>query len=381
MKKNNANKFYTRTHRSEGNVRRGVKRAVARTAFVFTVFFASLIATQALAQDQGAGDASPSVISDRLERLERDIQTLNRQLSKMPASGVVQASGEASAGEADMSKGALEHILVRLSKLEEEVRTATDSMERTNHRFDLIEKRLESISGDTDFRLSRLENGGGSAPQRMNAAPGPASVNQVGPDGSQAITPITGYNAKPSGQPGVLGTISKDKLDNFTGNAEGQDKPQAGGASDESAVALAPTTPIAPTLTHLPEGSADDQYKHSFNLLRRAKYTEAEAAWKEFIAIHPEEKLVENARYWLGETYYVQKRFLDSAQAFLESYQKAPEGAKAADSLLKLGKSMSNMDKKEEACAAYTKLRKEFSAISPDVSKTLKRETEELGCK
>ncbi|MDH3335187.1 MAG: tol-pal system protein YbgF, partial [Rhodospirillaceae bacterium] len=343
MKKNNTNIFYAPAFpASYGSARKVARKFIVAAGVVFGLF-----ATQAIAQ-------SPSDISDRLERLERDIQTLNRQLSQIPAGGEAAPANEAGSGAGDLPKGAVERILVRISKLEEEVRTATDAMERTNHRFDLIEKRLESISGDTDFRLSRLENGAGSAPQKLNAAPGPASVNQVGPDGGQAITPITGYNAKPSGQPGVLGTISKEKLDSFTGNVDGQDKPQADGAADESTVAVAPTTPIAPTLVHLPEGSADDQYKHSFNLLRRAKYTEAEAAWKEFITIHPEEKLVENARYWLGETYYVQKRFLDSAQAFLESYQKAPEGAKAADSLLKLGKSMSNMGKKAEACAAYT---------------------------
>ncbi|MDH5187980.1 MAG: tol-pal system protein YbgF [Rhodospirillaceae bacterium] len=390
MKKSIASKLYLlilHTGRSAGRI--------AVRALFGAVFFGSITA-QAIAQDKSASDINPSVISDRLERLERDIQTINRQLSQMPVSGAAatansqSSSSETNVGESDLPKGSLERILVRLSKLEDEIRTATDAMERSNHRFDLIEKRLESISGDTDFRLSRLENGNAGAPQRLNAAPGPASVNQVGPDGGQAITPITGYNAKPSGQAGVLGTISKEKLDSFTGNAADQNGAQAqDGAtgvganteSGETAVALAPATPIAPTLIHLPEGSVDDQYKHSFNLLRRAKYTEAEAAWKEFIAIHPDDQLVENARYWLGETYYVQKRFLDSAQAFLQSYQKAPEGSKAADSLLKLGKSMSNMDKKDEACAAYSKLRKEFSAISPNVLKTLERETKELGCK
>ncbi|MCK4940374.1 MAG: tetratricopeptide repeat protein, partial [Rhodospirillaceae bacterium] len=193
----------------------------------------------------------------------------------------------------------------------------------------------------------------------------------------QAITPITGYSANPSGQKGVLGTMGKKKMDGFMG----QDGDDTGVGQDgvSTDVAIAPAQPIKPTLMYLPEGSVDEQYKHSFNLLRRAKYPEA--AWKEFISVHKDEKLTENARYWLGETYYVQKRFLDSAQAFLQSYKSAPTGTKAADSLLKLGKSMSNMDKKDEACAAYAKLRKEFSAISPNVSKALKRETKALGCK
>lgn len=354
----------------------------------------------------GSPTVSTSAVSDRLERLERDIQTLNQQLSRMPmgnnmgnnmgsnmgnkmGAAAPTPSSTTSIKDDDLPAGVLDRILVRLSRLEEEVRSATDGMERVDHRFGLIESRLDTIFGDVDFRLSRIEGSNGGVPQRLNAAPGPASVNSQGPASGQAITPITGYTANPSvraGQKGVLGSMSKNKMDTFLGS--GADGPKSTGdgtapqnVTDQTGTDVAIAEPVAPRLMYLPEGSVDEQYKHSFNLLRRAKYVEAEAAWKEFISVHSDEKLVENARYWLGETYYVQKRFLDSAQAFLQSYQSAPTGNKAADSLLKLGKSMSNMDKKDEACAAYAKLRKEFSAISPNVSKTLNRETKALGCK
>ena len=345
-------------------------------------------ASQAIAQD-AVIPITQSNISDRLERLERDIQTLNQQLSRMPVAApsspvVLQPESTAptvasTIKEEDLPAGALDRILFRISKLEEEVRLATDGMERVDHRFGLIESRLDTIFGDVDFRLSRLEGGNGAAPSRLSAAPGPAAVNQQGPASGQAITPITGYSSNPSGQKGVLGSMGKKQMDQIMDQSG--DEPGTADAGVSTDVAVAPPQPVAPTLMYLPEGSIEDQYKHSFNLLRRAKYPEAESAWKEFIAVHKDEKLVENARYWLGETYYVQKRFLESAQAFLQSYQSAPEGVKAADSLLKLGKSMSNMDKKDEACAAYSKLRKEFSAISPNISKTLKRETKALGCK
>ena len=369
---------------------------------LLSAFLIVAFASQAIAQD-AVSPIGQSYVSDRLERLERDIQTLNQQLSRMPLGApslpavapslpaVLQSESVAptvtsTIKEEDLPAGALDRILFRISKLEEEVRLSTDGMERIDHRFGLIENRLDTIFGDVDFRLSRLEGGNGGAPSRLNAAPGPASVNQQGPASGQAITPITGYSSNRSGQKGVLGSMGKKKMDHIMGqtdNEPGDDLGQSGTADANASmdVAIAPPQPVAPTLMYLPEGSVDEQYKHSFNLLRRAKYPEAEAAWKEFIAVHKDEKLAENARYWLGETYYVQKRFLDSAQAFLQSYQAAPAGVKAADSLLKLGKSMSNMDKKDEACAAYSKLRKEFSAISPNVLKTLNRETKALGCK
>ena len=145
---------------------------------------------------------------------------------------------------------------------------------------------------------------------------------------------------------------------------------------------MASAPPADPVETAvLPTGSVTDRYKFAFNLTRQARYEEAEIAFKAFIKSHGEDALAGNAHYWLGETYYVRKDFMHAAQAFFEAYQKFPSGAKAPDSLLKLGMSMSNMDKSTEACTTYGKLRQEFSgAMKAPIEQALNRETQRLKC-
>ena len=118
----------------------------------------------------------------------------------------------------------------------------------------------------------------------------------------------------------------------------------------------------------------------AFSLLRQGKYDEASTALKQFIADHKDDKLASNARYWLGETHYVKGAYVDAAETFLEGYQTDPQGPKAPDALLKLGMSLSSLDKKNEACAAFQKLRSDYPNASAGLKTTLQREWEKNGC-
>ena len=114
--------------------------------------------------------------------------------------------------------------------------------------------------------------------------------------------------------------------------------------------------------------------------MRQANYDKAELALQEFVKLHPKEKLTGNARYWLGETYYVRAAYVQAAEVFLEGYQADPKGPKAPDSLLKLGMSLAGLNKKREACAAFDKLTKDFPKISAGIRNTVKREKQKNSC-
>ncbi len=363
------------------------RNVIVVLALAIAVAFAAL-AGDAFAQETG-GETNQAMdavgVADRIERLERDIRTLNQQLGAMATPARSEQTKQANeapstAAQTDAPAGSLDRLMARLSGLEDEVRQATGAMEGVDHRLLQMEGRLERLMEDLEFRLSRLEgNPTANARPMARAAPGPASVSTLSSN-SHSIVSATPGTARPT--PGVLGTISKSKLDAAMSetNASGDATPPTAKSTD-SMTAMAPVKPKV-----LPEGTPKKQYQHAFNLLRQARYGEAEAAWKEFIEINAADKLSENARYWLGETYYVQgtkdsEMYIIAAQMFLESYRAAPRGAKAVDSLFKLGKSMSSMGKKDEACAAYGKLRKEFDAIPSATTSLLNREVERLKCK
>ena len=359
------------------------------------------------------------ILLDRMERLERDIRTLNRQIARSPAD-----AGSASVAPLDASpaaplasttprteftagEGALSRVTVRISGLEQEVRQATGQNEALSYKIDQISARLDTLITDLDYRLARLEGstpGSFSSQPSISTAPSSASVSKVGemalPTGTTSA-PMDGGTLGANGayvppaSGGSLGSISKSTLDQFVQPKSAGDQAQT--APTELAapatttppatamaapqVAPAPAQEPAPAVASvLPEGSPRERYQYAFGLMSQARYDDGEAALKEFIAQHGDDPLAANARYWLGETYYVRKSFMDAAQAFFQAYKSTPDGAKAPDSLLKLGMSMASLEKTEEACATFGKLRKEFAELKPGIEKTLNRETKRLKC-
>ena len=106
----------------------------------------------------------------------------------------------------------------------------------------------------------------------------------------------------------------------------------------------------------------------------------ATKAFQAFLAQHSKDPLAGNATFWLGQIAYAQGKYEQAAPIFFDAYSKYPKSAKAGESLLKVGLSMSNLNKKREACAALARFTSEF----PDASEGLKRqavtEKQKLGC-
>jgi tol-pal system protein YbgF len=130
----------------------------------------------------------------------------------------------------------------------------------------------------------------------------------------------------------------------------------------------------------LPGGSAGEQYNYAFGLLKQANYPAAEEALKAFIDAHPKDPMAGNAQYWLGETYFTRNRFMEAATAFAEGYKRYPKGAKAPDSLLKLGMSLGRANQKQNACVALAQLDRDFPHASASVKERAGAEKKRLAC-
>jgi tol-pal system protein YbgF len=292
-----------------------------------------------------AQDAELAPLLDRLERLERDIKTLNHQLLAVGSGG-----GE---GGGDLSLSAVARQEDRFASLEEDLRSATGVVETMVIRLNEAMERLEKLSRDVDFRISRLE--GGASPGVPGAIQPAAALPPV--PGSVGQQPFTQGD-------GVLGTLKRSDL-----------------KGENSAPNAQPGTQEAKGLKSiLPGGTTKEQYDHAFKLLRQTSYEEAEKALKEFVSLHGDDPLASNASYWLGETHYVRGDYVQAADAFLEGYKAYPKGNKAADSLLKLGKSLSSLDKKEDACAALEKLKNDFPDLKSGTKSKMDREWQRNAC-
>ncbi len=157
-------------------------------------------------------------------------------------------------------------------------------------------------------------------------------------------------------------------------------------AGRESSGAPAPQPTPAPQQTAarpqpaLPDGTPKEQYDFAYGLLRQLDFDRAERALKAFLERHPSHELAENSRYWLGETYFARKNYPAAAEAFLDGYKRNRDGRKAADNLLKLGISLTQLGQKAEACTTFRELQARFGASAKDVRDLASTEQKKAGC-
>ena len=92
---------------------------------------------------------------DRIERLERDIRTLNVQIARGGGSTSVSATGvDAGSGEPAYAR-----LSISMSQLENDLRNVTGRIEEMSFQMNQVTAQLEKMSADVDFRLSQLEHG------------------------------------------------------------------------------------------------------------------------------------------------------------------------------------------------------------------------------
>lgn len=147
--------------------------------------------------------------------------------------------------------------------------------------------------------------------------------------------------------------------------------------------------------TYLPAGSVEEDYEKAVGLLRDGNDKLAQKAFQYFLKQYPKDALALNARYWLAETYFVQKNFKTASIHFAEAYQeyskviekskdkekKKQAYAKAPETLAKLAFSLKNMGKKEDACVALEELSSNFKQIGPNVKRLVAKAKDGLTCK
>ncbi|HEX20155.1 MAG TPA: tol-pal system protein YbgF [Acidiferrobacteraceae bacterium] len=86
-------------------------------------------------------------------------------------------------------------------------------------------------------------------------------------------------------------------------------------------------------------GSANESkdYDTAFNLLKQGYYSRAAKAFSGFVRRYPNSALVSNARYWVGESYYVLRNFKLALTNFRKVLDDHPKSRKVSDALLKIG--------------------------------------------
>jgi tol-pal system protein YbgF len=323
--------------------------------FCAALFFGPLAIVPAAAQQSDL-----QTVLDRLDRVQRELNTLQRQVyqgRRPPAPATRSAPGRSPASAPESSPLAA-RLQVKLDEIEVQIRGLTGKFEELNHNNNQLRARLDKLAADNDLRFSAIEKRAAAASAGTGAgagtqAPAPGVVGGVPGDArSQAL---------PGGEPpGALGTIP------------------AGEAQGPGSTAVAKASPAALVL---PAGTPEEQYRFAYKLLIQTDYVDAENAFRAFVTAHPDHKLAGNAHYWLGETYYVRNDYNSAARTFAEGYRKFPKSAKGPDNLLKLGLSLARLGSKQDACATFARLSKEFPKAPANIIGRAKAERKNNDCK
>lgn len=108
--------------------------------------------------------------------------------------------------------------------------------------------------------------------------------------------------------------------------------------------------------------SAEGQrlYDDGYTLYHRGQYLDAEATFQEFLRVHPQSSLADNARYWIGESRYARRDYRGALAAFRETVNLHPLGNKVPDALLKAGQSLEMLGDKAAARQSYREIQRRF---------------------
>lgn len=288
----------------------------------------------------------------------------------LPPGANAQLFGSPSPPPVDVSS-----LLLRLDRLEKEVRSLTGQLEQTQ--FEL--RRLQDQSGNPSSgqpearppgRRSDMLDPSQSQPPR-SALEGRAGIS--GPLGGALVETIDDPNAPLD----LMNPRRSRQNGNQTGNlAPGPaplgSTPPSPPIAPAASASLAPAQPVAPG----PRG----EYEAAIAQVRANQLDEAELSLKGFLERYPNGQLAPGAAYNLGDIYARRGRHREAAEQFLKISTDFSKSSQAPQSLLRLGQSLEKLGAKEQACAAWGEIGRKYSNASANIKAGADRDMKRVQC-
>ncbi len=283
-----------------------------RTALVLA---AALLAGTGITTGARAADA---LTEDRLARLERIME--NQSASS---------------------------LTLQMQQLQQELQELRGLVETQQFELQKLQRQLRDQYLDIDSRLgtAKAPEGPGIGSPATPPVGAPASPTASSPAGPGVSGP--GLTGTAVGSPG--GAIDASGLDL---------KPPVGAEAPAPVTAPTPSTPRAVGIPSLPSpettaGNERDAYRGAFELLKQRKYGEAVNAFNGLLQSYPQGQYTDNARYWLAETYYVQRNYPAALAEYDRLVQLNPTSTKVPGAMLKIGDIQSEQNALDQARGAY----------------------------
>ena len=282
---------------------------------------------------------------DRLEKIQKDIQTLEKAVysknASLPSDNVVVNE-------------ALTRQLSKISELEKQIQQMTSKFEENNYKLQQLSDRLNKVSNDSQLRFQQLENN--KVISEKVSAPKEAILEKT-----------------PAVKKKETNILNSEEVDKEEENVV-QEKPVQSENIKLKEKVNKPKTKI------LPKVSIAEQYKYAMNIMKSGDFEKAEIAFKEFVDTHSKHELAGSAQFWYGETFYIRQLYEDAAAAFLDGYQKYPNSPKASENLLKLGVTLAELGEIEQGCKMIINLKKAYPKTDAAILQKSSYEKKRFNC-
>ncbi|MGJ4728480.1 tol-pal system protein YbgF [Luteimonas sp. SDU101] len=202
-------------------------------------------------------------------------------------------------------------LLNQVTELRREVQVLRSQVEELQHQNEQLKSTGRSQYLDLDGRLNRLEGAGLPPP----ALPG---------DGATPTTPAAPVGAAPARPSEPAPTVHGDA--GLVANTAGE------------------------------RGA----YEAAFDALKAGNYAESAQLFQDFLRVHPEGVYAPNARYWLGESYYVTQNYELAREQFQALVERYPTHDKTPGALLKIGLSQYGLRDLDGAEATLSQVTAQF---------------------
>jgi tol-pal system protein YbgF len=282
---------------------------------------------------------------DRLEKIQKDIQTLEKAVysknASLPSDNVVVNE-------------ALTRQLSKISELEKQIQQMTSKFEENNYKLQQLSDRLNKVSNDSQLRFQQLEN------------------NKVISEKVSAPKEVI-LEKTPAVKKKETNILNSEEVDKEEENVV-QEKPVQSENIKLKEKVNKPKTKV------LPKVSIAEQYKYAMNIMKSGDFEKAEIAFKEFVDTHSKHELAGSAQFWYGETFYIRQLYEDAAAAFLDGYQKYPNSPKASENLLKLGVTLAELGEIEQGCKMIINLKKAYPKTDAAILQKSSYEKKRFNC-
>ena len=279
--------------------------------------FILLVAVQAATIEVGAEDAvdTEAAILARLENIE---QILSNQ-------------------------GLLE-MLQQVETLEKEISRLRGELEVQNHVLEQVKKRQRDLYRDIDRRLQHFETpltsaigdtAGAAEPPLQTLSP--IAETEVTGTGQQGEMPLTLELVEQQPEVGETGenTVPLTPPQEPVAGLEGAGT--AAGPAQDMTPSEAPDEAGAATPASVDPERIQADYQNAFNLLKQSRYERSIIAFRDFLASYPDSEYADNAQFWLGEAFYVNRFFEQALVEYNVLLQNYPDSRKLAQAQLKAG--------------------------------------------